>query len=179
MTVPDQHGFQRWALGDLVDNLTRATYAEWLVGQALDVIGPDDIRMEWDAADFWYRGHPIEVKAGGRGQRWQQTKPSTVRYDIAQRQEAWKASTNEWKAHDKPLRNADVYVFCLHTPTEATSENVADPGCWEFRVIATSTLNTELRDQKTVGISTLDQLTEPVEWAQIRSAVDTALGVSR
>ena len=171
----DINGFQKWAMGNLVDNLTRATYAEWLVGQALDVIGPDDMRMEWDAADFWYRGHPIEVKAGGRGQRWQQTKPSTVRYDIAQRREAWNASTNEWEAHDKPLRNADVYVFCLHTPVQATNGNVADPACWEFRVVATTALNKELRSQKTVGLGTLDRLTSPIGWVGVRQAVDAAL----
>ncbi len=168
--------FRRWALGDLVDNLTRATFAEWLVGQALGVIGPDEVRLEWDAADFRYRGKPIEVKAGGRGQRWGQNKPSTVRYDIARRQEAWNASTGEWEPHDVPLRNADVYVFCLHTPVMATNENVADLSCWEFRVVAAAVLDNKLGDQKTVGITTLDGLAKSVGWDGLRTAVDAALG---
>ena len=48
----DLAGFRQWATGNLVENRTRGIFAEWLIGQALGVIGPDDIRTDWDAADL-------------------------------------------------------------------------------------------------------------------------------
>ena len=171
----DLDRFRRWALGDLVSNRNRGIYAEWLVGQALGLIGPDDRRIEWDAADLRYRGHDIEVKAGGRGQRWDQTQPTPVRFDIVRRHQAWHAQADTLAVHPEPLRCADVYVFCLHTPIEATNDNVADAACWEFRIVGTKTLDSELGAQRPVGISTLNRLTDPVEWAGIRTTVDAVL----
>ncbi len=36
--------FQRWATGNLVENRNRGIFGEWLVGQALGVIGDDEVR---------------------------------------------------------------------------------------------------------------------------------------
>jgi hypothetical protein len=38
--------FDRWATGNLVDSRNRGIFAEWLVSQALGVIGDDDVRKE-------------------------------------------------------------------------------------------------------------------------------------
>ena len=35
--------FQRWATGNLVENRNRGIFGEWLVGQALGVIGDDEV----------------------------------------------------------------------------------------------------------------------------------------
>ncbi len=40
----DIAAFQRWVLGDLVDNANRGIFAEWLVGQALDAIKEGEAR---------------------------------------------------------------------------------------------------------------------------------------
>ena len=45
----DIEGFHSWAMGNLVENRNRGIYAEWLVGQALEVIMDDEVRQEWDA----------------------------------------------------------------------------------------------------------------------------------
>ncbi|MCH2422005.1 MAG: hypothetical protein MK196_02705, partial [Acidimicrobiales bacterium] len=37
--------FQRWATGNLVENRNRGIFGEWLVGQALEVIGGMVISM--------------------------------------------------------------------------------------------------------------------------------------
>ena len=47
--------FQRWATGNLVENRNRGIYGEWLVGQALGVIGDDEVRQDWDAVDLRQR----------------------------------------------------------------------------------------------------------------------------
>jgi len=48
---------------------------------------------------------------------------------------------------------------------------VADTDSWSFWVVATSTLDNEFGDQSSVGASTLDQLTEQVDWSGIQTAV--------
>ncbi len=171
----DLDGFRLWAVGNLVDNLGRGMYAEWLVGQALEVVDPDKPRIEWDSADLRYRDCLIEVKAGGRSQSWPQERPSVVRFDIARRQQSWDAVTNEWEPFDTPRRVAHVYVFCHHTPEEATNENVADPNRWEFWVVATTTLNTEVGDQKSIGTGRLSTIADPVDWDSLRNTVDQAI----
>ena len=168
--------FQRWATGNLVENRNRGIFGEWLVGQALGVIGDDEVRQEWDAVDLHFDGLTIEVKTSGRSQTWNQSGSSIPRFGIARQKRAWFAKTDDWVVYDEPKRSADVYVFCLHQSAPATNENVADPESWSFWVIATSTLNDELGDQSSVGISTLDQLAEPVDWLGIKAAVKRAAG---
>ncbi|MXZ86920.1 MAG: hypothetical protein F4129_14610 [Acidimicrobiia bacterium] len=168
----DIEGFYRWAMGDLVDNRNRGIFAEWLVGQALGAISDDDVRHEWDAYDLLYGKVKVEVKASGHSQTWPQDHPSKPRFDIAKTRRTWEAKTNKWVEHDPPVRFADMYVFCLHEPKKATSENVRDPESWKFWVISRKNLDDELGDQKSVGAGTLDRLVEPVNWSEIKSEVD-------
>ena len=168
--------FDRWATGNLVDNRNRGIFAEWLVGQALGVIGDDDVRKEWDAVDLRFGDLTIEVKASGLSQTWNLLVPSTPRFGISRQKRAWFADTDEWIVYDEPKRSADIYVFCLHQSVPATNENVADPDSWSFWVVATSTIDDELDDQSSVGTSTLDQLAEPVDWSGIKAAVKRAAG---
>ena len=167
--------FRRWALGNLVDNRNRGLFAEWLVGEALGVIDEATPRREWDAYDLMYRETKIEIKASGRSQSWNQERPSTIRFGIGQRSSSWTAASDEWIPHDRPTRFADVYVFCLHQPVSATNENVADPACWTFWVVATDVLDRELGSQKSVGMRTLDRLASPIAWSDIRKEVDACV----
>ena len=168
--------FQRWATGNLVENRNRGIFGEWLVGQALGVIGDDEVRQEWDAVDLHFAGLTIEVKTSGISQTWNQSGSSTPRFGIALQKRAGFAETDDWIVYDEPKRSADVYVFCLHRSVPATNENVADPESWSFWVIATSTLDDELGGQSSVGISTLDQLAEPVGWSELKAAVERSAG---
>ena len=87
--------FQRWATGNLVENRNRGIYGEWLVGQALGVIGNDEVRQEWDAVDLHYDGLTIEVKTSGVSQTWNQSGSSTPRFGIARQKRAWFAETDD------------------------------------------------------------------------------------
>ena len=165
-------GFADWAAGNLAENRTRGIFAEWLVGQALGVIAKGDARTEWDAVDLHYSQMSTEVKASGRSQTWSPTTQSAPRFGIAPQQRAWIAATDSWVTYQTPKRTADVYVFCLHQAIPASNGNVADPQSWAFWAIATSVLDTELGDQRTVGESTLNGLAQPVPWSQIRRHVD-------
>lgn len=153
----DIQDFRRWALGELRENRNRGIFAEWLVGKALGIVGEEATRSEWMPWDLEYRHKRIEVKASG--QAWN-PRPNP-RFDIACR-----------KSLDPPARVADVYVFCLHTSEEATNENVANPYCWQFWVISTGKLDDQLDQQKSVGLATLDRLTERIPWSDIKAGID-------
>lgn len=168
----DIEGFYRWAMGDLVDNRNRGIFAEWLVGQALGAISDGEVRHEWDAYDLSYGKTKVEVKASGLSQTFSPGQVSNPRFDIEKKNWSWVAKTNEYIEHDPPVRFADVFVFCLHEPKEATPENVRDPESWKFWVIPTRKINDELGDQKTVGLATLNRLADPIEWSNIKAEVD-------
>ena len=104
----DISGFHRWAAGNLVDNRNRGIFAEWLIGQALEVIDPRDVRKEWDAVDLRYGDIGIEVKSSGLSQTWHQVKVSTPRFDVSEQSQWWDSDTDTWGSYDPPRRTADV-----------------------------------------------------------------------
>lgn len=159
-------------MGNLVNNLNRGIFAEWLVGQALGVISDSHVRDEWDSYDLPYGERKIEVKASGRDQTFRSRKRSQPRFDVAPRKWSWLPETGEWIEHEEPVRFADIYVFCLHVPVPATNENVRDRRCWKFWVISKQRLDDELGPQKTVGLSTLGRLANSVGWSELRAVVD-------
>lgn len=159
-------------MGDLVDNRNRGIFAEWLVGRALGAISDGEARHEWDAYDLSYEETKVEVKASGLSQTFSPGQVSNPRFDIEKKNWSWVAKTNEYIEHDPPVRFADVYVFCLHEPEEATNENVCDSASWKFWVISKQTLDDKLGDQKSVGVGTLDQLADHVGWLEIRAEVN-------
>ena len=159
-------------MGNLVDNRTRGIFAEWLVGQALQAIDASEFRQEWDAWDLQYRHAPIEVKASGLSQYWSPLRRSRPSFRIAVPKQIWCEQTAQWQPNHQATRPAQVYVFCLHTSLPATNANVARPYTWEFWVISGRALDARLGAQQTVGLATLDQLTDPIRWDQIKEAVD-------
>ena len=175
LSAEQLEAFRRWALGNLAENRNRGLFAEWLVGTALGVAGKE--RLEWDQADLRYQDRLIEVKASGRGQAWPQDKPSRPTFDIRQRTRSWNAETNTIEEFDPPRRAADLYVFCLHQAYPATNDNVADLHEWEFWVVSTETLDARLGDQKTIGLSRLGQLADPVSWGELLEEIDRSLAV--
>ena len=159
--------YYKWAASGLVGNRNRGIFAEWLVGQALNAIKDGDQRIEWDAVDLRSKDVAIEVKASGRNQGWDATGSSTPRWSIPKNKRVWEAKNNEVISFDSPERNADIYIFCLHESIPATNENVADPASWSFWVIATKIIDKELGDQRSLGESTLNQLTQSVSWLEL------------
>jgi len=72
-------------------------------------------------------------------------------------------------------RAADCYVFCAYAEKDRSRANVLDVGLWEFYVVATEEINRQLGSQKTAALSTIERLTEPAVYYQIRERVDSAL----
>ena len=192
----DLAAYGHWATGNLVANANRGVFAEWLVGVALEMFDPCDVRTEWDSVDLLYDGLRIEVKTSAYGQVWDLCGiGTTVRFDIARQSTAWypqglddselaalgagceviSRNSGTWVKFDRPRRTADIYVFCLNTSRPATSAKVADPDEWKFWVVPTAVLDNELNGQKTAGERTLDRVISPnsrISWQEIKASVE-------
>jgi len=146
--------FWQWSASDLISNTTRGRLAEYLVAYALGVT--DSVRVEWDAYDLRTRsGIKVEVKSAAYLQNWQQTRPSTIMFGIRPTL-GWEADTNTTGTERK--RQADLYVFALlahHNKATLDPLNVAQ---WQFFVLPTAVLNTQLATQKTASLSTLQRV---------------------
>ncbi len=162
--------FWSWAYSDLFSNTIRPLFAEFLVGVALGVI--DKPRIEWNAYDFLYKGKKIEVKSAAYLQSWNQSKLSIIRFDIGEK-DGWSSETNKFAGVSK--RNADCYVFCLYPETDIKKANPLNTSVWRFYVLSTEILNHNFRNQKSVGLKKIEQLTSPVSFATLKTCIDTVL----
>lgn len=168
LTVGD---FWAWAYSDILTNTARGTFAEFLVGAALDVV--ENVRPTgWEDFDLSYSNKKIEVKASTYVQNWHQEAPSIVRFDVGERG-TWDADTNIWIAERR--RSADCYVFCLYTERDRSAANVLDVSKWEFYVLSTRRINNEFGAQKSVGLRRIQSIAEPVSFERLKEGVDLAL----
>lgn len=165
--------FWSWAYSDLLSNGNRSVFAEFLVGAALGVIASP--RREWDAVDLRYGAKTIEVKASAYTQSWTPVaRPSPLRFDIGKKL-PWDAETNQTGGTRR--RSADCYVFCLHNEQDREQAllRILDATSWVFYVVATERLERRYGEQKSVALTAIAQLCEPVTYAQLKAAVDNAL----
>lgn len=162
--------FWAWAYSDVLSNLNRSMFAEFLVGSALGETARP--RVEWDCVDFRYRDWAVEVKASGY-LNWLDKRPSPIRFDI-QKKVPWDARTNTYgKA---PVRSADCYVFCLHKEKDRERCNVLDVTAWEFYVVATEELNRRFGEQKSLSLGRLRSIASAVGYPELRRCIDGVLG---
>jgi hypothetical protein len=167
LTVGD---FWSWAYSDIMGNLNRSVFAEFVVASALGI--QDKCRVEWDAYDLEYRGRKIEVKCAAHIQSWQQSTPSLIRFDIAKKK-SWSAETNT--SSDVAIRSSDCYVFCYYPETDPLKADILDVPAWLFFVVPTELIDQTCQNQKTIGIKKIQALCEPVKIMELRKAIDAIL----
>jgi hypothetical protein len=165
-TVAD---FWAWAYSDVLTNISRAVLAKWIVGTALDAT--DGIRPVWDYYDLDYQGATIEVKSSAYLQNWEQKELTRPEFDIALRG-AWLTDSDYEEERE---RRADVYVFALYAEKDRGKVDPLNIGAWRFYVMATNRLNQHFGSQKSVVLSRVQQVTNPVSYESLRSHVDAAL----
>jgi hypothetical protein len=147
-------GFWSWACSDLLGNAMRGVLAEYIVGLALGCVG-EGTRLEWDAADLRTRhGLRVEVKSSAYLQTWKQQRLSTISFNIKPAI-GWDAATNTYASERR--RQADIYVFCVFTPTDKALADPLNLDQWDFYVISTDRLNTAVEEQKTITLGSLRQ----------------------
>ena len=143
-----------WAHSDLVDNIERGIFAEFLVHTAMNEA--DTVRSNWKSCYVISpEGISIEVKSSGYIQSWGHEELSTISFSIKPSY-VWNPETDSFT--DKCTRHSDVYVFCLHKHTEQESLNILDLEQWTFFVLPTAVLDAEASTQKTITLNRLKSL---------------------
>ncbi|WP_424359663.1 hypothetical protein [Methanocella sp. MCL-LM] len=165
--------FWAWAYSDVLVNTNRSVLAEFIVGSMLGVVKQP--RVEWDVCDLYYHERKIEVKCSAYLQSWPQQKISPIVFDIAKKLADNTLSDINSKV---PMRISDCYVFCLFVAKDKDSANILDMGAWEFYVLNTATLSKTMGDQKSIRLSRLCQISEPVKIDRLKERVDTELGLT-
>ncbi len=165
--------FWSWAYSDVLSNANRSVFAEYLVGSALGAL--DRPRVEWDSCDLLYCGKKIEVKASAYLQSWQQKRLSYIAFDVAPHR-ALDGMTNIMASES--ARTADCYVFCVFADRDRVSCRVTDPSRWMFHPVPTPLINRHLSGQKTARLSSIQRLSTPVPYHQLRTEIDRVLGIA-
>jgi hypothetical protein len=155
-TVAD---FWRWAYSDVLSNINRSTFAEFMVARAL-VECVSKPRVEWESVDLLYRGFGIEVKASAYCQSWHlpESKASKISFSV-RKARAWDKSTLLYVG--EPIRSAQCFVFCFYPEKDCAKANVLDVPAWDFYVMPTSAINEEFSGQKSVSL-------EALKWAVLK-----------
>jgi len=149
----------------IVPNAFRGTLVEIIVDTALS---PNNWRMcsgDWGGWDFEHAdGCRLEVKQSAALQTWAATTKPAPRFDIRPRTGYYEGGV-KWVA--RPGRCANIYVCAYHPVVDASADH-RDPSQWQFYVVATD----RLPRQKTIALSILSLLAEPVTWAELASTVE-------
>jgi hypothetical protein len=164
--------FWIWAYSDMLNNVVRNAFAEFMVGFALGRLHTPKIGQE--SIEFNYRDKKVVVKAASYVQSQEQTKKSKINFDVAIK-----------KDKDKPkiLRTSDCYVFCLFTfegfEDKDTARNaLIDTTHWRFYVLPTELLNQLIPKKKTVGVRWMNNNCPdgPVGFDDLKVCIDQILG---
>lgn len=161
--------FWAWSTSDLVSNVTRGRFAEFLVAAALG-IDLSGVRAEWDSYDLiTSSGVRIEVKSAAYLQSWSQSTFSKILWRIP-RTRAWDPFTNTYAS--EPVRQADVYVFALlHHKDKATLDPL-DTSQWSFFVVDASVVDAKAPTQSSISLASLRNMVgDPVSFSALSGKI--------
>ena len=150
--------FWSWAYSDLIRNVNRGAFAEFIVLEAMNnqsgITPPrTNFRVSMDAYDLLSPdGIRLEVKSSAYIQAWESEHPARISFRIAPSKSL--DSSGNYSADSQYCRHSDVYVFCVWTAM-SREQNILDLSLWDFYVIATKTLDQKVPNQKTITFQSL------------------------
>lgn len=150
--------FWSWAYSDLIRNVNRGVFAEFVVREAMNTQCRNtpprtDFRVSMDAYDLLSPdGIRVEVKSSAYIQAWESEHPARISFRIAPAKSL--DSSGNYSADSQYCRHSDVYVFCVWTAM-SREQNILDLSLWDFYVIATKTLDQKVPNQKTITFQSL------------------------
>lgn len=150
--------FWSWAYSDLIRNVNRGAFAEFIVLEAMNnqsgITHPrTNFRVSMDAYDLLSPdGIRVEVKSSAYIQAWESEHPARISFRIAPAKSL--DSSGNYSADSQYCRHSDVYVFCVWTAM-SREQNILDLSSWDFYVIATKTLDQKVPNQKTITFQSL------------------------
>lgn len=162
--------FWRWSTSDLVSNVVRGIFAEFLIAHALG-IDTSGVRDSWAAFDLLTPdGIRVEVKSAAYVQSWWQRRLSPVSFGV-RRTRAWSEETG---LAAEAARQADVYVFALLAHADKASIEPLNVEQWRFFVVPTAVLNARTRSQHSITLASLRRLAPELRLPEVRAAVAAA-----
>lgn len=169
--------FWRFEFGALISMV--GTIGEFLVCRALEIPKAENV-IKWTGYDVSYKCKRIEVKSTSYIHSWNGNKQSDVRtFSIAP------SHNNYWLVKDdgdtkKLARQSELYVFCLNTQRDYETFDPLKIDSWEFYVIPTYRINERcdrigIPAQKTIRLSVVKKMTEPVKWTELKEKIDAVI----
>ena len=154
----------------LVTNVWRGEIVEEIVAMALE---PEwnHCGSDYGSCDLLHRetGDRIQVKQAAARQSWGLS-AGNPRFSIAHKTGEW-VDGARWVAARS--RNADILIFGWHPRTDDGADH-RDPDQWRFYVVRES----DLPDQKSLGLPAIQALAVECDWHRLKSAVDALPKVS-
>ena len=150
--------FWSWAYSDLIRNVNRGAFAEFIVLEAMNnqsgITPPrTDFRVSMDAYDLLSPdGIRVEVKSSAYIQAWESEHPARISFRIAPAKSL--DTSGNYSVDSQYCRHSDVYVFCVWAAM-SREQNILDLSLWDFYVIATKTLDQKVPNQKTITFQSL------------------------
>jgi hypothetical protein len=161
--------YWRWAHSDIVENVQRGVFAEFLVAAALGVTHVN--RVGWAGYDLDYNGKKIEVKSSAYLQSWLQRALTRPLFSIGAHQQ-WIERTG---AFEDPRRVADCYVFCLYHDKDGPDADILNVARWTFYALGITALIQHCQTSKTLSLERLEAIATPVSFDDLKRRVDKAL----
>ena len=159
--------FWNMAMSNLILNLNRGTFAEFLVRCALQEGHFDAFSNIQSGVDlFDISGPLIGTESGFQPCRIEVKSSASVQNNTPDEKEPISLSPSRIvfsirKAKTTDARNNDLYVFCHYTATRK-SDNILDLNLWDFYVYPTFKINentdTKLSEQHTISLKRLQQI---------------------
>ena len=161
--------FWRINLSLILLNMTRGSFAEFLVICAMEEHGFPALKQVKDGTEPWDIDGPIiKTSEGTRQSRIEVKSTASVQIDTKEEPISLRASQLIFsirKATDYKhpelgkRRHNDIYVFC-HYKAERKTDNMLDVGLWDFYVLPTWRIehDNSLENQSTISVYRLNKI---------------------
>ena len=178
-------------LSEILLNMTRGSFAEFLVLCAMEENGIDAFSQEKNGTEPWdVDGPMISTPTGQRISRIEVKSAASVQIDTPDEKEPISLPPTQitfsirkaidWKGEDDVVRrNNDLYVFCHYTATRK-KDDMLDLSFWDFYVMSTARIEADpsLSRQKTISLYRLNKLGVPRKgFSELYDAIISELGV--
>lgn len=159
--------FWKWAYSNLILNVSRGTFAEFIVKSALDKGGftyNSEMKTGWEPFDLegpvipsLNRRSHIEVKSAAFVQLWDIKHPERASFSIAPAK--LPDEQGDYREDATRQRNNDIYVFTLYT-AKSRRCNILDLSWWQFYILPTFKIEEDsiLKNQKSISLKRVQDL---------------------
>ena len=172
--------FWQWGYSNLLQNMQRGAFAEFLVHCALCEGGFNCSQARETTIQPYDLDGPIipstgefsrlEVKSAAYVQVWDIRHPDRANFTI--RPAVMPDINGDYNESASKQRNNDIYIFTVYTATDKSC-NILDMSWWEFYVLPTYKIDTDetLCKQKTISLKKVKELCPTLSFDKLYDAI--------